>query len=250
MNITIAGYGFVGSAHEVILKDKFDVTIYDPYKGYTDFGTPDGVIVCVATPQSTDGKCYVDNVFDVINMVDVGIPILIKSTISIEGWQSIKEKFPNHTIAFSPEFLRAATAIDDLKNTRNIFAGGEGIGFWHALFRTAFDDPKFTTTIAVPEELILAKYFRNSFLATKVAFFNQIYDLCSSTGVNYDVVRHVVAADPRIGPSHTEITEQRGFGGHCFPKDTAAIVHTAGLVDVDLSLIKEAIEYNRKIRKE
>jgi UDPglucose 6-dehydrogenase len=114
----------------------------------------------------------------------------------------------------------------------------------------AFDDPEFTTTTAVPEELILAKYFRNSFLATKVAFFNQIHDLCANTGVEYAAVRHIVADDPRIGHSHTEVTDARGFGGHCFPKDTAAIVHTASLVDVDLSLIKQAISYNRKIRKE
>jgi UDPglucose 6-dehydrogenase len=248
--ITIAGYGFVGSAHEAVLKEKFEVNIYDPYKGHTYFGIPDGVIICVATPQSADGKCFVDNVLDVIKITDVKTPILIKSTISIEGWQSIKQKFPNHIIAFSPEFLRAASAIDDLKNTRHIYIGGDGVGFWHALFRTAFNDPNFTTSIAVPEELILAKYFRNSFLATKVAFFNQIYDLCSAAGINYDVVRHIVAADSRIGHSHTEVTEQRGFGGHCFPKDTSAIVHTAGLYDVKLSLITEAIEYNHNIRKE
>lgn len=246
--ITIAGYGFVGQAHEAALKDTVDVNIYDPYKGYTMFGDPDGVVICVSTPQLQSGACNTDNVLNVINRTDEATPILIKSTVSLEGWQEIKELYPSHRIAFSPEFLRAASAVEDFLATRHIYMGGDDVGFWHALFRVAFDDPNFTTEVALPEELILAKYLRNSFLATKVAFFNQAYDLCSATGINYDVVKHVVGEDTRIGHSHMSVTAERGFGGHCFPKDTAALVHTADLVDVDLSLIKEARNYNDKIR--
>lgn len=250
MKITIAGYGFVGQAHETILKQKFDVNIYDPYKGYKNFGTPDGVIICVSTPQAPDGSCYSTNISNVLSLVDTNTPVLIKSTISLEGWQNIKQMFPKHQLAFSPEFLRAASAEEDLKNTRHILIGGESIGFWHALFRVAYDDSTFTSSVALPEELILTKYFRNSFLATKVAFFNQIYDLCQAAGINYEMVSAMVAMDSRIGSSHTTVTEERGFGGHCFPKDTSAIVYTGNLVDVDLSIIKEAINYNDKIRKE
>lgn len=250
MKITIAGYGFVGQAHEAALKDTFDVTIYDPYKEHHDFGSPDGVIVCVSTPQADDGSCYADNVIEVVGKVDKDIPILVKSTISVEGWQRLKSLYPEHKLAFSPEFLRAASAIEDFLNTREIFMGGDEVGFWHAVFRVAFNDPNFTTQVAVPEELILAKYFRNSFLATKVAFFNQVYDLCDALNIDHRVVSYIVTDDDRIGISHSVVTETRGFGGHCFPKDTSAIIHTAKMVDVDLSLIKEAVEYNRKIRKD
>lgn len=250
MNITIAGYGFVGQAHEAALQNTFDITIYDPFKGYTEFGTPDGVIICVSTPAHPTGACNVNNVADVVSKVDTATPILIRSTISVEGWQAIKELYPNHKLAFAPEFLRAASAVEDFLAAREIYMGGDDIGFWHAVFRVAFDDSNFTTHAAAAEELILAKYFRNSFLATKVAFFNQVYDLCAATGVNYDVVKHIVAEDARIGHSHTEVTKQRGFGGHCFPKDISAIIHTAKLVDVDLSLIREAVDYNRIIRKD
>lgn len=247
--ITIAGYGFVGMAHEAVLKSKFKVNIYDPYKGYRDFGTPEGVIVCVSTPPRADGGCEIQNVLDVLALTPASTPVLIKSTISLEGWQEIRSQFPKHQLAFSPEFLRAASAVEDLKATRHILIGGDSIGFWHAMFRVAFDDAQFTSSIALPEELILAKYFRNSFLATKVSFFNQVYDLCQATGINYDIVAAMIAADSRIGHSHTTVTKERGFGGHCFPKDASAIAHTADLVDVDLSLIKEAIKYNSKIRK-
>jgi len=249
MKILIAGYGFVGQAHQAALKDKYDVMIHDPRLGYdAEYQQVDAVIVCVSTPQAADGSCDMTNVFDVVDQAP-SVPILIRSTVSVEGWQELKRRYPSHSITFAPEFLRAASAVEDFLATRQIYMGGDDVGFWHAVFRIAFNDSKFTTTAAVPEELILAKYFRNSFLATKVAFFNQIYDLCAITGVDYNAVKHIVAEDTRIGHSHTTVTEERGFGGHCFSKDTAAIVHTAGLVEVDLSILKTAIDYNNRIRK-
>jgi len=250
MNILIAGYGFVGQAHQAALKDTFDVTVYDPAKGHTDFGTPQGIIICVSTPAHQNGSCNFDNIAEVIGLVSDHVPILIKSTVSVEGWRAIQKQYPQHRLAFSPEFLRAASAVEDFLATRHVYMGGDEVGFWHSVFRVAFNDPNFITQIAEPEELILAKYFRNSFLATKVAFFNQVYDLCESTGVDYAAVKHMIAEDSRIGHSHTEVTEARGYGGHCFPKDTAAIVHTGDLAGVDLSLIKQAADYNHKIRKE
>lgn len=251
MKILIAGYGFVGRAHYELLKDVYYVTIHDPALGYeaTPMQQVDGVIVCVSTPEHESGACNVNNVADVISKVDSVTPVLIRSTISLEGWQALRELYPNHSLTFAPEFLRAATAEQDFLATREMYMGGDAVGFWHALFCVAFDDDQFTTHHALAEELILAKYFRNSFLAAKVAFFNQMYDLCAATGVNYDIVRHVVAQDNRIGHGHTQITPERGFGGHCFPKDTAAIIHTANLVDVDLSILQESVKYNKKIRK-
>lgn len=249
MKITIAGYGFVGQAHQAALRDTFEVNIYDPALGHADFGIPEGVVVCVSTPEHASGACNVNNVADVISMVDADTPVLIRSTISLEGWQALQELYPNHNLTFAPEFLRAASAVEDFLATREMYMGGDAVGFWHAVFRMAFDDSSFTTHHALPEELILAKYFRNSFLATKVAFFNQVYDLCKATGINYDMVRHMVAVDERIGYSHTNITNERGFGGHCLPKDAEAIQHTAQLAGVDLSLIKEAVRYNKSVRK-
>ena len=125
--------------------------------------------------------------------------------------------------------------------------GGGYYDFWIRCFDQC---KKLTYAIKEPEELILAKYFRNSFLATKVAFFNQIYDLCKTTNIDYDEVRGLVAMDERIGSSHTKITEERGFGGYCFPKDTKAIIATSDLALYDLSILVEAIRYNDSIRKE
>ena len=250
MKILIAGYGFVGQAHEAVLKDKYSVHIYDPALGYTEMlANPDGVIICVSTPSHESGSCNINNVAEVIGDIDSNVPILIKSTISLEGWRYLKQLYPKHHLAFSPEFLRAANAVEDFKNTREIYLGGEGIVFWHTLFRFCFDDGEFATIKRNPEELILGKYFRNSFLATKVAFFNQVYDLCEATGLNYEQVAEVVGSDERIGCSHMAITSERGYGGHCFPKDVRAILKTAKDNKSDLTILQEAQSYNARIRK-
>ena len=242
MKIGIAGYGFVGRAHYEVLKDKHDVVISDPALGFNNsFDDVDAVIVCVSTPQDNDGKCNMSNVFDVINTVP-NVPILIKSTISLEGWDMLVDAFFDRNINFSPEFLRAKSAVEDLMNQKLLLVGGFNPIFWADVFNISVE-------VAEPGELILAKYFRNSFLATKVSFFNQVYDLCNAANVEYSAVAHYITEDIRIGDSHTYITTERGFGGHCFSKDTAAILRTAENKSVELSLIKEARIYNDKIRK-
>ncbi len=241
MKIGIAGYGMVGKAHYELLKDTHEVVVNDPALDmHADFADVDCIIACVATPPNAGGGCHMDNVFDVIDAAP-DVPILIKSTISAEGWDMLVDTFADREIAFSPEFLRAATAVEDLKNTTLMLIGGTSNSFWRGVFDVNIE-------IADPRELILAKYARNSFLALKVAFFNQMYDLCDALGVEYSAVAHYTTIDERIGDSHTFITDERGFGGHCFPKDTSALVKTAQRNNVDLSILNEAIEYNKTIK--
>lgn len=249
MKLTIAGYGFVGKAHAEVLRNYYELNIVDP-KISTDTiknQPTDAVIICVNTPQHSSGACNINNVYEVIADTPKNIPILIKSTISLEGWLYLKETFPNHSLTFSPEFLRAETAERDFRNTEQIYYAGDNTTFWENIFRKVF--PKVISIHMQPEELILVKYFRNAFLATKVSFFNQVYDLCQAFDINYKNVAAGIGHDPRIGSSHTEVTESRGWGGHCFPKDIQALLHTAELEGVDMSLLEEAVRYNNRVRK-
>lgn len=247
MKILIAGYGFVGKAQELVLKDKNEIFIYDPYLGYEELKTDvDAMIVAVATPQRHDGSCEMANVYDVIERAP-DVPILIKSTISVEGWNMLKETFPNKLICFSPEFLRQASWEQDAF-VEHLYIGGNCTAFWTDVFLTALG--KVNVTSELPENLIAAKAFRNSFLATKVAFFNQVYDYCKAYKLDYNAVKDAISDDSRIGTSHTEVTKERGFGGHCFPKDTSAIVSSAQKNNVRLTLIEEAINYNKSVRRE
>ena len=246
MRIMIYGYGFVGKAHAHALKSKHIVYIRDIAKGFDNLNRPEAAIIAVSTPIGKDGSCDMSNVYDCIKQIASSTPILIKSTISLEGWREIKTRWPEKTISFSPEYLRAARAQDDFKNQDEIQIGGGDESFWINLLGTVLPLVRFD--IAEAEELILAKYIRNSFLALKVAFFNQAYDLCEKAGVEHTAVSHYVSMDDRIGDGHTYVTEERGFGGHCFPKDTSALVASAKVLGYDFSILKEAIEYNDRIR--
>ena len=248
MKIGIAGYGFVGQAHEGVLKDYHDIIISDPALGhYGDLRHADAIIVCVSTPQGSHGGCHMDNVLAVVKD-NPNVPILIKSTISIEGWSMLEHIFPHTSLTFSPEFLRAASALDDFKNNNTILLGGGNTSFWADIFITAMG--KINISVAKPKELILTKYARNSFLALKVAYFNQINDLCERLGVDYEQVRQYTTMDDRIGESHTTITDERGFGGHCFPKDTKAFTVTANQNNANLTILEQAINYNNEVRKD
>jgi len=245
MKILVCGYGFVGKAHALALScGNNEVHIYDPaYDIYKErLGNPDAVVVCVSTPSAKDGACDMSNVYDAIeNVYDDNVPILIKSTISLEGWRLINRAFPNKKITFSPEFLRAAHAYKDFKNQKVIYMGGGDTIFWASMFSLMLG---IQVQCADPEVLILTKYMRNSFLALKVAFFNQVYDLCEATDVDFNQVRALTTEDSRIGNSHSYIHLERGFGGHCFPKDTRAIVRTADEFNYDFSILEQAIYYN------
>jgi len=242
MKLGIAGYGFVGQAHELIFQGYHDIIISDPDKGhYGNLQHANAVIVCVSTPESDWGSCDVTNVIDVIKE-SPDVPILIKSTISPEGWNLIKDSCKDKDITFSPEFLRAAHWKADAKNKRDFYFGGESCNFWSDLFIKALG--KINVDVASPQELILMKQLRNSYLATKVTFFNQVYDYCNGVGVDYERVRQLITADERIGESHSHVTQERGFGGHCLPKDTLATTHSAMNVNTKLTLLEEAINYN------
>jgi UDPglucose 6-dehydrogenase len=173
---------------------------------------------------------------------------MIKSTISLEGWDQLAEKFPNHQITFSPEFLRAATADADVKNTTHVFLAGGNTDYWRDFYSFAFPEAKIT--ICLPQEAIAIKYFRNSFLATKCSFFNEVYDFCQAIGLDYNNVRYGIAADSRIGDSHTFIEPlARGWGGYCFPKDTSALLKMAENNNVNLNTLDAAVKSNDIIRK-
>jgi UDPglucose 6-dehydrogenase len=250
MKIGIAGYGFVGKAQELIFKDYHEIIISDPAKGeYGNLAHADAIIICVSTPQKdVSGHCDVTNVCDVIDEAP-DVPILIKSTISPEGWRLITDTCENKNITFSPEFLRAAHWQEDAKNKRDYYFGGESCNYWSDLYLRALG--LINVDIGKPEELILMKQLRNSYLATKVTFFNQVYDYCAGEGVDFEKVRKFITADERIGESHSHVTKERGFGGHCLPKDTLATVRSANVsANTRMTLLEEALDYNSSIRKD
>jgi UDPglucose 6-dehydrogenase len=254
MKILIAGYGFVGKAVNDALCIKHEVIPIDPlYNNFkiNDHLDADGIIICVNTPTGENG-IILENISNVLDQVPIFMPVLIKSTVTPESADVFKEIYSEHSICYSPEFLRAATANNDFLNQKYVIIGGDDPEcFWQELFQSSLPNCKMVFN-CTEQEACLVKYTINSFLATKVSFFNQIYDICEKTGMEFDIVRQIVSQDIRIGSSHTLVPGpdgERGFGGHCFPKDTEAFVHWANAVEAPVTLVESAIKYNKKVRK-
>jgi UDPglucose 6-dehydrogenase len=247
MKLTLIGYGFVGKAVYELLKDHYDIKIVDPnYNKNKIQDDSDGYIVCVPTPSTVTGACDMSIVESVIKECPNSKPILIKSTISLEGWKQLEEY--NKEITFSPEFLTAANANEDFKNQDKMLFGGGDVDFWQKVFVLCKEFDPFYGTV---EELIMTKYLRNSFLALKVGFFNEVYDLCQSTKIDYNKVKQLVGMDDRITHSHMQVPGpdgERGFGGACFPKDTKALLHSANEFGVSLPILESAVKSNQQIR--
>jgi UDPglucose 6-dehydrogenase len=246
----IAGYGFVGKAHELLFKNfRREVVVHDPPKGkVADFNNTSAVIVCVPTPQAEDGSCDMSAVYDVVSQCSKDTPIMIKSTISLQGWDELKQTYPNHRLCFSPEFLRATQWMNDIQIMKDVILSGD-TDYWRDQY--SYNWSQMTIKIVSPEEAIAIKYFRNAYLATKVSFFNEIYDFCSAYDLNFDQVRGGVATDERIGHSHTFVfpdQDVRGFGGMCFPKDTTALRKMAANKNISLNILDAAVKYNNEIK--
>jgi len=254
MKLIIAGYGFVGKAVHNALKDKHELVIVDPnhtteeIKNHHD---ADGLIICVNTPTGEHG-IIAENLANVLDQVPIFMPVLVKSTVTPAVVDVFTEVYPNISICYSPEFLRAATSNQDFLNQKYIVIGGDDPEyFWQELFQTTLPNCKIVFKCS-EKEACMIKYTANSFLASKTAFFNQIFDICEKAGLDYDIVRHIVTQDPRIGSSHTLVPgldTQRGFGGACFPKDTEALVHWTNTIDQPFTILEEVVRYNKQIRK-
>jgi nucleotide sugar dehydrogenase len=255
MKIIIAGYGFVGKAVANALKKTHEIVIVDPQYTTNEIHhhhDADGIIVCVSTPNTDGGFCDPSNIINVLDQVPVFMPSVVKSTVSPGAVDAIEEMYPDHSIVYSPEFLRAKTSDQDFLNQKYIILGGEDPEcFWQELFQTTLPQCRMIFNCTA-KEACLVKYSTNSFLALKTSFFNQIYDICLNTGMDFDIVRHIIANDTRIGSGHTLVPGpdgERGWGGACFPKDTAAFVQWSTTIGSPASLVEESVNYNRRIRK-
>jgi len=282
--IGVIGQGFVGSAIKEGLKGFYEVLGYDkvPEKCYNmdtmlqnerhDFlvDKSDVVFICLPTPRRLDGSCDVrilesalEKAYNVIiknnrmpehsDFLDrqrTKKTFVIKSTIPPGTTARLSKKYSRIDLCFSPEFLTEANSYDDFKNQSRIIIGGSGAKTIKQIFRKAFPDIPIIVTRSETAEMV--KYFTNCFLATKVTFANQMYQICLDNNIDYDKVCEYALHDERIGKSHLAVPGpdgDLGFGGHCFPKDLAAMITFGSKNDGDTSFLEAVQDYNNECRK-
>jgi GDP-mannose 6-dehydrogenase len=144
---------------------------------------------------------------------------------------------------YNPEFLREGSAIEDFYNPPKIVIGSDHTeGAWHAMaLYTDIDAPRFVTQIEVAE---MIKYADNAFHALKVAFANEIGNLCQRLGLDSHEVMHIFCSDTKLNLSSYYLKPGFAFGGACLPKDVSALVQRARSLDLHLPVLEAIMPSN------
>ena len=261
MNVGIVGQGFVGTALNEGLKQYFQIETYDINKKSTCESLEklseksDVVFVCLPTPMKMNGSCHIGIVQDTLLELDTISKcktIVVKSTVPPGTTEIWNKKFKNIQIVFNPEFLTEANSIEDFKNQNRIIIGGPRPATTKVkrIYTKAFPKVPIIKTGSTTAEMV--KYFTNCFLATKVSFANEMYEICEALNIDYDKVTEYAIYDERIGKSHLNVPGPDGdfgYGGHCFPKDVKALIKVA--IDNDLlpKMLIATDDKNKEIRK-
>ena len=260
LKLGIVGHGFVGKATDWGFSKNVEKFIVDPLYATTVFDLkkfdPEIVFICVPTPMNNDGSQDSSTITQVIKELVEHCPNsikVVKSTVLPSILLGLKKY--DECLIYNPEFLREKKANSDFVNSKIIIFGGEersSLRVSEAYKNNSMcltDDYIFTDI----ETAAFIKYSINTFLASKVIFFNELHSLFEKLNVNdnWESVISIISKDERIGDSHMQVPGhdgRMGFGGACFPKDSLAFLKFAESLGVKLNTIKTVIKTNNEIR--
>lgn len=263
LKLGIVGCGFVGSAvSNGFATHNVERRIVDPKLNTFTLRQlvevePNLIFICLPTPESADGSVdvsVVDQVLSDLNKYAYDGIVIIKSTITPDHLQRFVNVYKLR-IVYNPEFLTEANAYADFLNPPMQILGGawedcEIVERAYVQFSSVKIVPTFKTDLVSAS---LLKYTINSWLATKVIFMNELKELHDASGAKttWEQFTDMLQRDKRIGDSHLRVPGpdlQLGFGGHCFPKDTAGLLNYSESNNIKLSVLKSAVDKNKIYR--
>lgn len=242
MKIGVIGNGFVGKATQILGCTDIELAIYDkdpalcspPGLTVNKMRDCEVIFISVPTPMQENGECFLGIVKSVVQQLDDS---------NYRGLKVLRSTVPPGTsdtlgCHFMPEFLTEKNFKEDFRNNKLWIFGlcqdkdvtADRLVL-SKLIELAHQKERITsarTLFLTNKEAEMTKMFRNTFLATKASLCNEFAQFCALKGINYENVRVAATGDDRIGPSHTMVPgpdNRKGFGGTCFPKDIASMVH-------------------------